>query len=61
LEKLAAKNLLTTDAARYYLVNQGYTEQQIGLLLALWDTNRADKEAALAARRQKGMTTNAPN
>ena len=60
LEKLAAKNLLTTDAARFYLVNQGYTEQQIGLLLALWDTNRADKEAALAARRQKGMTTNAP-
>jgi hypothetical protein len=61
LEKLAAKNLLTTDAARYYLVNQGYTEQQIGLLLALWDTNRADKQAALDARRQKGMTTNAPN
>lgn len=61
LEKLAAKNLLTSDAARYYLVNQGYTEQQIGLLLALWDTNRADKETALAARRQKGMTTNAPN
>jgi len=29
-------------------------------LLALWDTNRADKEAAIAARRQKGMTTNAP-
>ena len=61
LEKLAAKNLLTTDAARYYLVNQGYTEAQIGLLLALWDTNRADKQAALDARRQKGMTTNAPN
>jgi SOS response regulatory protein OraA/RecX len=61
LEKLAAKNLLTTDAARFYLVNQGYTEQQIGLLLALWDTNRADKEAALAARRARGMTTNAPN
>lgn len=60
LEKLAAKNLLTTDAARYYLVNQGYTEQQIGLLLALWDTNRADKQAAIDARRQKGMTTNAP-
>jgi hypothetical protein len=60
LEKLAAKNLLTTDAARFYLVNQGYTEQQIGLLLALWDTNRADKQAALDARRQKGMTTNAP-
>jgi hypothetical protein len=61
LEKLAAKNLLTTDAARYYLINQGYTEAQIGLLLALWDTNRADKQAALDARRQKGMTTNAPN
>jgi len=60
LEKLAAKNLLTTDAARFYLINQGYTEQQIGLLLALWDTNRADKQAALDARRQKGMTTNAP-
>jgi len=60
LEKLAAKNLLTTDAARFYLVNQGYTEQQIGLLLALWDTNRADKQAALDARRQKGMVTNAP-
>ena len=61
LEKLAAKNLLTTDAARFYLVNQGYTEPQIGLLLALWDTNRADKQAALDARRQKGMTSNAPN
>ena len=60
LEKLAAKNLLTTDAARFYLINQGYTESQIGLLLALWDTNRADKQAALDARRQKGMTTNAP-
>ena len=60
LEKLAAKNLLTTDAARFYLINQGYTEQQIGLLLALWDTNRADKQAALDARRQKGMVTNAP-
>ncbi|MCG3774735.1 MAG: hypothetical protein JW395_1560 [Nitrospira sp.] len=61
LEKLAAKNLLTTDAARFYLINQGYTEPQIGLLLALWDTNRADKQAALDARRQKGMTSNAPN
>jgi len=61
LEKLAAKNLLTTDSARFYLINQGYTESQIGLLLALWDTNRADKQAALDARRQKGMTTNAPN
>jgi hypothetical protein len=61
LEKLAAKNLLTTDAARFYLVNQGYTEAQIGLLQALWDTNRADKQAAIDARRQKGMVTNAPN
>ena len=60
LEKLAAKNLLTTDSARFYLINQGYTEPQIMLLLALWDTNRADKQAALDARRQKGMTTNAP-
>jgi hypothetical protein len=61
LEKLAAKSLLTTDSARFYLINQGYTEPQIMLLLALWDTNRADKQAALDARRQKGMTTNAPN
>jgi hypothetical protein len=60
LEKLAAKSLLTTDSARFYLINQGYTEPQIMLLLALWDTNRADKQAALDARRQKGMTTNAP-
>ena len=60
LEKLAGKQLLTTETAKYYMTNQGYTEDQQQLLLELWDTNRADKAAALEGRRQKGMTTNAP-
>ena len=60
LEKLAGKQLLTTETARFYMNNQGYTEEQQRLLLELWDTNRADKAAALEGRRQKGMTTNAP-
>jgi len=60
LEKLAGKQLLTTETARFYMKNQGYTEEQQRLLLELWDTNRADKAAALEGRRQKGMTTNAP-
>jgi len=60
LEKLAGKQLLTTETARFYMTNQGYTEDQQKLLLELWDTNRADKAAALEGRRQKGMTTNAP-
>ena len=59
LEKLAAKQLLTTETARFYMTNQGYDEGQQALLLALWDTNRADKQAALDAKR-KGITTNAP-
>ena len=42
------------------MTNQGYTEDQQKLLLELWDTNRADKQAALDAKRAKGMTTNAP-
>ena len=60
LEKLAGKQLLTTETARFYMNNQGYTEEQQRLLLELWDTNRADKAAALEGRRQKGLTTNAP-
>jgi len=60
LEKLAGKQLLTTETARFYMTNQGYTEDQQRLLLELWDTNRADKQAALDAKRGKGMTTNAP-
>ena len=60
LEKLAGKQHLTTETARFYMNNQGYTEEQQRLLLELWDTNRADKAAALEGRRQKGMTTNAP-
>ena len=60
LEKLAGKQLLTTETAKYYMTNQGYTEDQQKLLLELWDTNRADKQAALDAKRGKGMTTNAP-
>ena len=59
LEKLAAKQLLTTETARFYMTNQGYDEGQQALLLALWDTNRADKQAALDAKR-RGITTNAP-
>jgi hypothetical protein len=60
LEKLAGKQLLTTETAKYYMTAQGYTEDQQKLLLELWDTNRADKQAALDAKRAKGMTTNAP-
>jgi hypothetical protein len=43
LEKLANAKLLNDADARFYLINQGYDERQIGLLLALWGITAADK------------------
>ena len=43
LEKLANAKLLGDTDARFYLINQGYDERQIGLLLALWGITAADK------------------
>lgn len=43
LEKLANAKLLGDIDARFYLVNQGYDERQIQLLLSLWGITAADK------------------
>ena len=40
---LANAKLLGDTDARFYLINQGYDERQIGLLLALWGITAADK------------------
>ena len=48
LEKLAAQKLLTADTATFYLQNQGYTPEQIMLLLRLWDITAAEKAAKKA-------------
>lgn len=48
LEKLAAQKLLTADTATFYLQNQGYTPDQIMLLLRLWDITAAEKAAKKA-------------
>jgi hypothetical protein len=43
LEKLANAKLLGDADARFYLINQGYDERQIALLLSLWGITAADK------------------
>jgi hypothetical protein len=54
LEKLANAKLLGDTDARFYLINQGYDERQIQLLLSLWGITAREK--AVKAAEKKGGT-----
>jgi hypothetical protein len=58
LEKLANAKLLGDTDARYYLINQGYDERQIQLLLSLWGITAADKARKALPKTGTGGSTN---
>ena len=57
LEKLANAKLLGDTDARYYLINQGYDERQIQLLLSLWGITAADKARKALPKASTGGST----